>query len=223
MKLYHLPYSHFSAKVRVVILEKQLTVDLQDVNALPDPKAFQQINPSSLVPCLVDGTLTLGEAEVIAEYLEDAYPDTPMLPADAELRARSRWLSRVHDLYIAPELTALFGLSQDAQPDQASLNSHVASFQHWLDVVESSVSPDPYCFGEQFCIVDATYSLSLWYGYWLMAQLGLSLDDARYPAIRRWFDAIASRPSFKSVLHDCCAALELDADSIAAELHRKAA
>jgi glutathione S-transferase len=93
LELYHAPHSTCSQKVRLCLAEKGLAwtsrlVDLRRFEHL-EP-AFLRLNPDGLVPVLVDGGLVLRESLVINEYLEDAYPEVPLRPADAAARAVMR-------------------------------------------------------------------------------------------------------------------------------------
>jgi len=207
MKLYHLPYSHFSAKVRIVILEKGIDVELQNVADLDDRASFLNASPSALVPCLVSNDATLSESEVIVEYLDERFADPRMLPNSPSERAQSRWLSRLHDLYIAPQLSALFGVLQAEQPDADAKAHHLGELERWLQELESQLNPAPYVFGEQFGLVDASYALSLWYAQWLAQQLGQPLSREQLPNVFTWFAALVERPSIKVILEDCWTAL----------------
>jgi len=213
MKLYQLPFSHYSAKARIVLLEKCLSVELAQLpGGSPDSHEYRQINPTGLVPCLLDGELVIGESEVIAEYLNDAYPQTPMLPTSAAQRARSRWLSRMHDLQLAPKLTQIYGLSLAEIADQTAIDAALAELFTQLDLVESSIDPEPYFFGEQFGISDASYVLSFWYAMVLSEALGTPVSDQRYPKLIEWFDNASSRASAQTVLMDCKRALGMVGD-----------
>src|ERR1700716_844462 len=83
LKLYHSAASPNSRRVRIFLAEKGLTVPLVLVDLSKreqDSQAYRAINPRSLVPTLVleDGT-AIGEVLAIWRYLEEAYPDPPLL------------------------------------------------------------------------------------------------------------------------------------------------
>ena len=70
---------------------------------------YETVNPLGRVPCLVlDYGTALPESETICEYLEDAYPDPPLHPADPASRARMRLLSRINDIYLVMAMAPLF-------------------------------------------------------------------------------------------------------------------
>lgn len=105
MKLYHNIASTCSQKVRLVLAEKNLAfesefLDLQRGDQFaPD---YLKLNPNAVVPTLEDGGQVYIESTLINEYLDDAYPETPMKPADAAERHRMRhWCKRIDALHPA--------------------------------------------------------------------------------------------------------------------------
>src|SRR6185436_3690343 len=91
------------------IYEKNAKVDIVPIPGgdLRSPE-YLKIYPLGKTPALeVDGEI-IGESEVINEFLEEVFPEPPLLPRDAKGRARVRGLSRFHDLYLEPPLRALF-------------------------------------------------------------------------------------------------------------------
>jgi len=213
--LYHLPYSHVSAKVKVVALEKNIDVDLKNIHDLGDTP-YSQINPNAKVPFLTTPDLQIGESEVIVEWFEESYPEPAMLPASADDKARSRLISRIHDLYIAPDLSTLFGQLGAEQRDSQLIEVTTDNIVKRLTEVQSMLSHKPFFNGEQFGLVDACYAMSLWYSYWLFNQLKMSQKLASLSGIQDWLSAIEQRDSVQAVFNECKVALGLDSKSNAA-------
>lgn len=202
MKFYQMAFSHYCAKVRVVLLEKRLSFELPPLPGGSTRSAeFLAINPQGQVPVLVDGDTIVAESEVIAEYLEDAYPETPLLPPHPAGRAASRGLSRFHDLHLAPQLTTLYrflvGGRAGGDPEVAAALDRLDEL---LALLENRVAPGPYLLGERFLLCDAAFALSHVYAGLLPAQLGRPVDPARTPRLSAWFAAVASRPSVAETL-----------------------
>ena len=78
---------------------------------------YKKIIPSGNLPAMIDGTLTLADSEVIAEYLNEKYPQPPMLPADIDQKAKARERSRFHDTRLEPEVRKLFPFIDEKSPD----------------------------------------------------------------------------------------------------------
>lgn len=107
MKLYSLPHSPFSARVRIQIYAKNLPVEIVVPEGFGSPE-YKKINLTGKVPALDTGTMLLPESAVIMEYLEERYPETPLLPTDVEQRAQVRLFATLTDSYITKALTPLF-------------------------------------------------------------------------------------------------------------------
>ena len=113
MKLYSGPLSLFTAKVRIVLAEKNLAYDRVEVGwnrrdrYLPHHPDVEAINPKRQVPCLVDGDLVLYDSTVILEYLEDRHPVPQLMPRDPAARARCRLRELEADEVFFPHVWAL--------------------------------------------------------------------------------------------------------------------
>jgi len=95
MRLYvdHMYTSPYALSVFVTLREKGLVFDTitLDLDAAQQPAAdFARLSLTQRVPTLVEGDFALSESSAITEYLEQAYPGTPVYPADPKLRARAR-------------------------------------------------------------------------------------------------------------------------------------
>jgi len=95
MKLYDFLPCPFGQKVRIVLAEKGLSYELIEVDLAQGEQRrpeFLRLNPFARVPVLVDEDSTIYDSTIIAEYLEDEYPEPPLLPAigASALRAMTR-------------------------------------------------------------------------------------------------------------------------------------
>jgi glutathione S-transferase len=99
VRLVDAPRCPYCARVRIALAEKGLEPEVIEVDLSDRPHWLLELNPpSGRVPVLDDG-FTLPESEVIMEYLDDRYPERPLLPASLEERARARFLvNRFDDL-----------------------------------------------------------------------------------------------------------------------------
>jgi glutathione S-transferase/maleylpyruvate isomerase len=120
--------SNYSAKVRIALCVK--AVAFQEI-APPGgyrSESYRNIAPMGTIPALqVEGQL-ISESEAILEYLEDRYPEPPMLPRDALQRAQLRFQSRFHDFYFEPLVRQLFShvpISQRKPPEVQKIRSEI--------------------------------------------------------------------------------------------------
>ncbi|MDA1076293.1 MAG: glutathione S-transferase family protein [Proteobacteria bacterium] len=105
MRLYHNPMSSCSQKVRMALAEKGLAfedtvLDLQKGDQF-DP-AYMALNPNAVVPTLEDHGNVLIESTLINEYLDDAYPEVALKPAEPAARHRMRLLCKQIDNALHP-------------------------------------------------------------------------------------------------------------------------
>jgi glutathione S-transferase len=101
LELYHFAFSTCSQKVRLVLAEKGVEFVSHEVDLMSgaqhDPE-YVKLNPKHVVPTLVHDGAVLVESTLINEYLDDAFPDPPMLPADPRQRHAARmWAKRLDD------------------------------------------------------------------------------------------------------------------------------
>ena len=117
MTLYSDPVSIHSHRVRFVLAEKNVTVDVIDSDPLNPPEDVVDLNPYGTLPTILDRDLTLYDSRIIMEYLDERFPHPPLLPVDPVNRAASRlYLYRVdNDWYAKVETCLLY--TSDAADD----------------------------------------------------------------------------------------------------------
>ena len=90
MKLYDALRCPYCARVRLALAEKGLGYEAVAIDLSNRPDWLYELNPIGKVPVLDDADFILPESEVIMQYLDDRYPDEPLLPAGARGRAEAR-------------------------------------------------------------------------------------------------------------------------------------
>src|SRR6478735_3439271 len=139
--LYHLPLSPYSRKVRLVLAEKRLTFDLRQEKVWERRAEYLELNPAGTVPTLVeDNGLAIPDSGVICEYLEDAYPDTPLLGRTLAERVETRRLVAWFDGKFAAEATRnLLGekvmrrMAGRGNPDASALRTGYLGLRYHLE------------------------------------------------------------------------------------------
>ncbi|MGH7272548.1 MAG: glutathione S-transferase family protein, partial [Polyangiaceae bacterium] len=104
MKLYQHPLSTFSRRVRIALLEKNVAIELAEVDMPARAhrrEPYILLNPYGRVPTLVDGDLVLYESTAILEYIEAKLPEPPLLPRDLPQRALVAMNMKLCDLQMA--------------------------------------------------------------------------------------------------------------------------
>jgi maleylacetoacetate isomerase len=155
MKLYSRYQNSAGERVRIALNLKGVRYDYVPLRSLA-PGVFRQINPQGLLPALEVGGGVIAQSAAILSYLEETYPDPPLLPHDAVLRGQAR----AFGAFIAGELHAVTVnrvrryLVEDVSADDACLRRWSA---HWFGegfaALETTLmnrpAPWPFCFGER--------------------------------------------------------------------------
>jgi glutathione S-transferase len=210
MKLYNMNLSNFATKSRIVIYEKGANVEIAAVpggdNKSPE---YLKINPLGKIPTLdADGTI-IAESETINEYLEDKFPNPPLLPKGAEARAKVRSFTRLHDLYVEPPLRALFAHLNPKTRDDKVVTEKLTELQGRLDLLEGMLAPaGNYAAGPDFSLADCALAPTTFFLVNMLPGFGAkSALDGR-PKFAAWWGKAQERPSVKKALAEMAEALK---------------
>ena len=156
MTLFSLAACSHSHRARIVLAEKDITVDILNVDPDHLPEDLLDINPYNSVPTLVDRDLVLYDSRVIVEYLDERFPHPPLMPVDPVSRARTRLaLFRVEkDWYgLLPALTG-----NDAKAAEAARKN----LRDSLTAAAEVFAIKPFFLSDEFTLADATIAPILW-------------------------------------------------------------
>lgn len=192
MTLYSSPTCYHSHRTRMVLAEKNIAIDVVDVEGGNLPEDLLDLNPYHSVPTLVDRELVLYDSRVIIEYLDERFPHPPLMPVDPVTRAQFRLaLFRIErDWYVlADELLKATDRKQAARIRKQLEESIVGS----SDVFAAR----RYFLSDEFSLVDCSIAPILW----RLPAFGIELKGSVQP-IRRYMDLVFARRSFKDSLSD---------------------
>ena len=122
----------------------------------PGSPELLAVNPAGKVPAMTTarGTL-LGESSVLLEYLEDAYPDQPLYPADPEARARVRQLMKASELYFdLPARRLLPAVLGRAVIDQSVKDEVRVALQRGVRTLNAQATFSPFVAGTRMSLAD---------------------------------------------------------------------
>ncbi len=91
------PVSPYAQKVRMALREKQIDFESREMWTKSQREELFALNPRGEVPALVDGPTVVTDSTIICEYLEERFPEQPLLPADPAARAEARVVERLAD------------------------------------------------------------------------------------------------------------------------------
>ncbi|MBK4990786.1 maleylacetoacetate isomerase [Pseudomonas sp. S36] len=197
MELYTYYRSTSSYRVRIALGLKGLGWQAVPVNLLQGQQrgaGYLALNPQGRVPALrTDQGELLVQSPAILEYLEEAYPDPALLPADAAARARVRGVAAIIGCDVHPlHNVAVLNRLREAGHGEVQVNQWVG---HWvtqgLAAVEQLISDHGYCFGAAPGMADVYLIPQLY------AAERFAVDLARYPRIRRVAALAGQHPAFQ--------------------------
>ncbi len=200
MKLYNLYLSNFASKCRIAIYEKGAKVEIAPIPGGDLKSAeYLKIYPLGMTPSLeVDGVV-IGESEIINEYLEERFPTPSLLPKDLEGRARSRWVSRFHDLHLEPPLRALFPQVSAPEKDTKLIGEKLAAIATRLDQLEAMIGA-PYAVGGTFTLADCALVPTFFFLNVILPLFGAKGPLEGRPKIAAWWAKVGERDAVKKVL-----------------------
>jgi glutathione S-transferase len=203
LRLHGFASSNYHNVVKLVLLEKGL--DFEEVTSYPPAdEAYRSKNPTGKYPCLEieDGTF-LGESKVILDYLEEAFPQVPLLPASPSSRARVRELMQIVDLYLELPARRLYPEALFGEKVGAALKATVrAELARGVAGLRERARFAPYIAGPELTLADFGAAIHLpLISITTRAIYGEDVLDA-LPAVRRHRELMNERASLKRVKAD---------------------
>jgi len=185
MTLYSDPNSAQSHRVRIVLGEKDLVFNVEDVLPGQNNEDLIALNPNNTAPTFVDRNLVLYESRVIMEYLDERFPHPPLMPVDPVIRAKTRMV--LH--YIEKDL---YGLLEDVK--SSGEKKSAAAKQKLKDNIMLSldfIQGKKFFLSDDFSIIDCSMAPILW----RLPEYDIELPNTAKP-ILKYADRLFERTSF---------------------------
>ena len=194
MTLFSDPSSQYSHRVRIVLAEKGVTVDIEDIDADNVTQEILEANPYGTLPTLVDRDLALYESKVVMEYLDERFPHPPLLPVYPVARAQSRlWIHRVERDWCNLVDSIV------ANPESTESAAARKEFQESLVSISDIFTEMPFFMSEEFTLVDCCLAPMLW----RLPQMGIEIPNTRQTKpLLAYINRLFDRPSFQESLTD---------------------
>jgi glutathione S-transferase len=203
-RLFHVALSPFCRKVRLVLAEKKIEVELVETRYWERDPDFLRRNPAGKVPVLRMGDMVLSESSAICEYLEEAHPEPALLPRGADQRFEVRRLVGWFDDKFHREVTEnlvyervtkkMMGLGY---PDSQKVKAGGKNIKFHLDYMTFLLERRSWLAGGQMTLADFTAAAHL-----SALDYISDVDWNRSAVVKDWYAKIKSRPAFRSLLAD---------------------
>lgn len=207
--LHHYPLCPFSRKIRLVMAEKALEVELRTVRFWEENDEFLRLNPGGFVPVLEEDNkaVVVGDYAIL-EYLDEAYPQHKgltgrTLQERAEIRRLVHWFDGKFYHEVSQKV---YGervekrLLKNGFPSTDIIREGLQNIQMHLDYIAWIVEQKSWLAGRNLTVADLTAAAHL-------STLDYFGDVPwdKYPSTKDWYMKLKSRPTFRSLLEDIVA------------------
>jgi glutathione S-transferase len=188
----------YAQRTRLTLLEKGIPFTLTEIDLGNRPSWFATVSPYGKVPVLRHAGGTVYESTIINQYLDEVFPDPPLLPATPLGRAQARiWLDYCETRFL-PAASAVTSAGSDPEKRRTA----VANFSKVLRFLDSELlgrrgGDGPYCLGATVSLVDIQY-VPFFERFGTYREYGGAEwpDDCR--RLHRWFETMQTRASFQA-------------------------
>ncbi len=200
IKLYDFLPCPFGQKVRIVLAEKSLSYDLAVLDITKGEHRrpeFLRLNPYGRVPVLVDEDTVVYDSTIINEYLDDEYPDPPVLPRIefSSLRARARLFEDFADTSFTPQVGQLMAemAKPEGERDQGRVQRLRQTIERVMDYVNRELQGQHFLAGE-FSVADIGFVPRVL----VLGELGIEAAAGR-SNVDGWIKRLIERPSIQAL------------------------
>ena len=192
MTLFSDARDHYSHRVRMVLAEKGVTVEIVDVDPSKKPESLAEINPYNTLPTLLDRDLVLYEANVIMEYLDERFPHPPLLPVYPVQRALSRlWITRVEK-----EWSTKLDILMAGKGRETVITKARKELRESIIAIAPIFAEKPYFMNEEFSLVDCCVAPILW----RLKEVGITLPEKSTRPLAKYMQVMFEREALRESL-----------------------
>ena len=186
--------SHYSHRVRIVLAEKGVTVDLIEADSAHPPAELSELNPYNNLPTLVDRDLVLYESKVMMEYLDERFPHPPLLPVYPVARAESRlYIHRIEKDWCNLVDSILHTRSENV------IKKSTKELRESIMGIAPIFAEKPFFMSEEFTLVDCCIAPILW----RLPSLGIDIRSSKQTKpLLTYMDNLFNRESFQDSLSE---------------------
>lgn len=179
------PYSH---RCRIVLYEKGMDFEVIDVDLMHRTEDMAVINPYSKVPVLVERDLTLYEANIINEYIDERFPHPQLMPPDPVMRGRARLFLHRFEQELYSQLGLIEQGGKIADKSRAAIRDNLGQLAQIL-------TRQKFLLGDEFSMLDVAIAPLLW----RLDHYGIQMGKEAAP-LMKYAERLFSRQGFIDAL-----------------------
>lgn len=191
MKLHGINLSPYVARVALACEYKGL--EFEPVRAFADMIKTPEhlaISPMGKIPAFTDGDVALSESNAIIEYLEDAYPENPLLPDDAAAKAKIRMVAAFVDNYIQGPTIELAPHLSRKHRDETFVKGRMTLISRGLSSIENVMNLGSFAMGDKPTIADCMLVPAITYLYYMYNFFGIEEPLADHLTLKAYWDTV---------------------------------
>jgi glutathione S-transferase len=197
IQIYSAVLCPFAHRVRLTLLEKGVSFESIEIDPQNKPANFLEISPYGKVPVLKHGNNRVWESAIVNEYLEETFPDPPLLPTEPMQRAQARiWINFADTRLFATTGKLLYGRDPHPTALLTELTEHLLFMEH--EGLCKNPASTPYWLGTELSLVDLTFHP--WFEQLAVLEhfRGFQLPSG-LERLQDWQAAVAQRESVRSI------------------------
>jgi glutathione S-transferase len=193
LRIHHHPFSTYSRRVRIALLEKKIPHELVEVDMVArkhrSPE-YLALNPYGRVPTLEEDGFVLYESTAILEYLELTRPDPPLVPSDPRGRALVAMHVKLCDIQLARQTGAIIFPKRflpKERWDEKTMEQAKKEIEKHLEILETQLGKKEFLVGDKYGMVEVCYTP--------FVQFFPLMEVSPPPAVAAWVERMLSRDS----------------------------
>lgn len=198
IKIYSAAGCPYAQRSRLTLLEKGIAFEVIEIDLNHKPDWFAEVSPYGKVPVLEHGSDRIWESTIINEYLEDTFPEPPLLPSQPGQRAIARiWIDFANTKFTPAFYRLLLSQTPETQQEWiAELHKHL----RFMESAGLAQRPGagPYWLGDQVSLVDLSFYP--WFERWSVLEHYRGIlfpEDCE--RLQQWWQAMTQRASVVAI------------------------
>ncbi|KCV82388.1 glutathione S-transferase [Actibacterium atlanticum] len=203
-RMFHVPLSPFCRKVRLVMAEKKIELELIEEKYWEQSPEFMRRNPAGKIPVVRMDGRTLSESTPICEYIEETHPTPSLMPNDPAARYEVRRLVAWFDDKFHNEVTSKLLYERvnkkvmgQGYPDSKNVKAGAQKIKYHLDYMTWLLDQRRWLAGDVMTLADFAAAAHL-----SCLDYISDVDWNRSANVKDWYAKIKSRPAFRGLLAD---------------------